>query len=42
MYAVGKGSVSEPYMVSLNYKGNPENPKDIIAIVKYITFNNKL
>jgi len=33
MYAVGKGSVSEPYMVSLSYKGDETNPNNTIALV---------
>lgn len=33
MYAVGKGSRNEPYLVTLHYKGDPENPSNTLAIV---------
>ena len=40
MYAVGKGSANRPYMVNLTYRGNKENPDDIIAIIgKGVTYD---
>lgn len=40
MYAVGKGSVNVPNMVTLSYKGNPENKDDVYGLVgKGVTFD---
>ncbi|KRX04630.1 hypothetical protein PPERSA_04445 [Pseudocohnilembus persalinus] len=33
MHAVGRASTSEPILVVLSYKGNPEHPEDVTALV---------
>ena len=33
IWAVGKGSINEPNMVTLNYKGNPDNKDDVYGLV---------
>jgi leucyl aminopeptidase len=33
MWAVGKGSRNDPYLVTLIYKGDPENKDNTLAIV---------
>ena len=33
VHAVGKGSRNPPVMVNLFYKGNPQSPENIIALV---------
>lgn len=40
IHAVGKGSVHPPNMVTLSYKGNPENKDDVYGLVgKGVTFD---